>query len=99
MNLSLFARMRELEKLGGDLTLEVDPSRHYFPGEGRWKFKGKDLEFLVDYVGASPDGSKEGWKTPHDVAWCPGEKTVVAAAPTATERFEPLDAKPKFRRD
>lgn len=97
MNLSLFTKMKELQMLGV-LTLESDPGRHYFEGEGRWKFKGKDLEFLVNYTGPFPDGSKESWKTPHDVAWCPEEKSVVSSAPAATERFVPSDKQSKPRR-
>ena len=90
MSLSLFTRMKQLHEMGV-LTLEPELGRHYFEGEGRWKFHGKDVDFLVNYTGPSPDGSKSGWKTPHDVAWCPDEKAVVIAVPTAPERFVPPD--------
>ena len=96
MQLSLFTKLRELERLKM-IQLESDPERHYFQGEGRYTYKGKPLEYLSDYSGPSPDGTSTRFKEPHDICWCPAENTVIASAISAYEPFRPLTERLKIR--
>ena len=91
MYLSLNSKLRELERRGDSLKKVRDPAVHLRPGEGRLEYKGSRIEYLIDYVGESPDGSGENLREPHDIAWSPKTNTVIATA-LAGDRgpFEPL---------
>lgn len=98
MHLSLFTKMRELERVG-ILGRERDPEIHYFPGEGRQTYNGKKIEYLNDYIGPAPDNSKLNFDEPTDVAWCPEEGgKVIAFAPSNHEPFQPLKERITIRK-
>lgn len=97
MHLSLFAKLRELERMGV-LELEVNPDIHYFPGEGRYTFNKKKVEYLPDYTGQAPGESDIVFREPTDIAWCPSEGEMLAFASSHHEPFQPLTEPIKIRR-
>lgn len=89
VHLSLHAKMKELEQIGA-LGTDVPSLPDPIKGEGRWTYKGQPVEILSDYTGPAPDGCGAKFKDPHDVAWCPSEKLMLAFSASINERFVPL---------
>lgn len=98
MSVSLHVKLRELQRCGV-LELRRDPRRHYFEGEGAYFFKDAPIRVEADVL--VPDaGLGEVMKQdevrfvkPHDVAWCPTHKTLLAYAPSFIDN-EPPDREP-----
>lgn len=99
MQLSLFSKLKELEKIG-TIELRKTESSHILKEDGRWHFQGHPIEVIADFVGPAPDGSDHKFKDPHDVAWCPETKTLLAWAEVHKEPFKlmPKTLREKFHK-
>lgn len=95
-HLSLYARLRALVE-ANVITLERNPVRHLFEGEGRFKYNGDTVEILANYVGPCPDGVGEAFTTPHDVAWVPSKKIFISSGKSENEPFVPIKTRPVYR--
>ena len=94
-HLSLHVKLRNLVEAGA-LTVEQDYElRHVLKGEGSYRFKNKRIEVFSPYDPATaPKDLKElirnlqvTFAVPHDVAWSPSEKVLLAYAPTEHDQF------------
>lgn len=84
MALSIAKQLKLLEDAG---TVVVKPLgyRHKLPGEGAYFFQGNPLEILSNFMGRERNSGPDlTFDKPHDVAWCPATKTVLATAITDT---------------
>lgn len=95
MHLSLHSKMREMHRVG-ILELRKNPAIHHFPGEGRMYYKGHKVEYINEHTGPAPDGSMD-FDEPHDIAWVPALKYMVAYAESYHEPFIPLKEPLKIR--
>jgi hypothetical protein len=85
---SLHSKLKTL--LGnGTIAIRSNPEHgHLFAGEGAYFFSDEKVEILPDYVGPAPDGSDLRFDVPHDIAWAPSTRTVLAYAESDTGEFE-----------
>jgi hypothetical protein len=92
---SLFVKLRTLLD-AGILSLQFDSgpeSCQIFAGEGGYFYNGEKVEILADYTGTAPDGSEARYHEPHDIAWAPTSKTILASAVADTGPFELMPAR------
>jgi hypothetical protein len=85
---SLHTKLRNLLD-SGILAMRSDPDLgHVFRGEGSYYLNQDKVEILADYKGPAPDGGEVTFEVPHDVAWIPRTKTMLAYAQADTGPFE-----------
>ena len=85
--LSLHVKLRQL-LAAGVLSVRQDPdSCHVFSGEGSYYHGNDRVEILADYSGKLPGSDGETLSTPHDVAWNPNSKELLAYSPSDTGPF------------
>lgn len=93
-HLSLYARLRALQELN-ELTVVRDPDFH-LEGEGELQYKGEKISIMADYVGPSPDNSGMKFTEPHDIAWLPSKKVVLAYGKSEHPPFVPIKQRPVY---
>lgn len=86
--LSIHSKLKILLE-AGTISLKANPDLgHVFPGEGSYFFDDDKVEIISNYTGLVPDNSDVRLTEPHDMAWVPRTKTVLAYAPSDTGPFE-----------
>lgn len=86
--MSLHTKLRNLLETGL-LSLRSNPDDgHVFQGEGAYYFNHDKVEILPEYLGKAPDGSDTVFSVPHDIAWVPSTKTMLAYSQADTGPFE-----------
>lgn len=100
MSVSLHIKLKEIHRFGG-IELRRDPTRHYFEGEGSYFYNNEPLQFETNVWTPGPHqrelaevlrASEISFNQPHDLAWCPQQKMLVAYAHSTTEEFSMPDS-------
>ena len=87
---SLHVKLRSLLECGAVVVKPNVDNGSVFCGEGGYYYGQDRVDILSKCSGQLPDGSGIKLTVPHDIAWVPRTKTVIAYAPSDTGAFEQM---------
>lgn len=100
MHLSLQTKLNELQRRAEGFEV-VSSNEDSIPGEGRLTYKGQRVEYVADYTSPREPSTQLdhllaadalSFSTPHDIAWSPTEKVVLAYAASQHGPFTLISA-------